>query len=278
MCALMADSLLTGLPTLVKPTGSFSENKACIVSFNTNNKLPFLPCSYLFTFQFMSPFISRCCFQLSSCLAPVPSWKKLVDSWQPAAFFPPTNMPRFYDWPIKVSLKLPTSKYLGENQRPHITGGQGSTGSNCDSSCIAPFPFATLLVLVQHCYRRRAASTGGKGRRRRQLLFQRLCPSCVMAVLGFHVLSGWVSCSSSLLFPHWKSVSLRGRRRSLLHPFRLSSAYSCMSSALTLLTPAPRQTPLPCMGSAGWWAAVRKDKAGEDTRTVVGSHHHCLLF
>lgn len=148
MCTLMADSLLTGLPSLVKPTGSFSENKAGIASFYAYNKLPFLPCSYLFTFQFMSPFISRCCFQLSSCLAPGPSWKKLVDFWQPAVFFPPTNMPRFYDWPIKVSLKLPTSLNILGKIKDHILQGvRVQLGATAFQASSLLFPLLLFLFL-----------------------------------------------------------------------------------------------------------------------------------
>lgn len=42
MWALMADTLLTGLPSLVKPAGSFSENKAYILHpfIPTTNFLP----------------------------------------------------------------------------------------------------------------------------------------------------------------------------------------------------------------------------------------------
>lgn len=57
MCTLVPDSLLTGLPDLVKATGSFSETKACNASFHTDNKrlsspaaiyLPFNSCRLSF--------------------------------------------------------------------------------------------------------------------------------------------------------------------------------------------------------------------------------------
>lgn len=43
MWTLMAEALLTGLPSLVKRTGSFSETKAYIASFYHSNKRPSSP-------------------------------------------------------------------------------------------------------------------------------------------------------------------------------------------------------------------------------------------
>lgn len=104
-----------------------------------------------------------------------------------------------------------------------------------------------------------------------------LCPSRVTADLGFRVLSGWVSCSSSLRFLAenpcpWEA----GEALSCIH-FR-SAQRIFMEGALTFLTPGPQQTPPPCLGSAGWQAAVRMNKAGEDTHTVLVSPHHFLLL
>lgn len=51
MWTLMPDSLLTGLPSLVKPPGSFSKTKAYITFFYTNNKLPSSPAAICLRFN-----------------------------------------------------------------------------------------------------------------------------------------------------------------------------------------------------------------------------------
>lgn len=140
---------------------------------------------------------------------------------------------------------------------------------------------ASALCLLQGCvqlsWRWRMGNKAGKGGKRPWLLPLHLCPSRVTADLGFRVLSGWVSCSSSLRFLAenpcpWEA----GEDLSCIH-FR-SAQRICMDSALTFLTPGPQQTPPPCSGSGGWQAAVCTNKAGEDTHTVLVSPHHFLLF
>lgn len=51
MCTLAADSLLTGLPALVKAPGSFSETKASKASFHTDNKRPSTPAAIYLPFN-----------------------------------------------------------------------------------------------------------------------------------------------------------------------------------------------------------------------------------
>lgn len=137
-------------------------------------------------------------------------------------------------------------KHLRQHQRPHVTGGQSSNGGHCDS-CIL-----SLLSLL----RRSAAVRGGwgaAGRRQEEEApsLPRLCPSCVMAVLGFHVLFGWVSCSSSLRFlaenpcpseagdaPSSASISAQLRVAALCShlPDTSSSAYTSPLHGLSWLT------------------------------------------
>lgn len=276
MWTLMADSLLTGLPRLVKPTGSFSKTKAYIASFYSNNKLPSSPAAIYLPFNSCHLLFLAIVF---SCLL---AWPLVSLEWcmwisgSLLGFYFPTNMPQFYDWPIALfEASLHLYNHLGQHQRPSITGGQGSTGSHCDSSIISPFPFPLFLGVLFLRWRRGIASRKGKGRRRRELLSLRLCPSCVMAALGFHVLSGWVSCSSSL-FPCWKSVSLRGRRRSLL-----CIHFSSAQQSWALLSPCWHQLLsrhlLPAWAQLADRQLSVRIKQEEDTHCTL-NHHHCLLF
>lgn len=154
MWTLMADSLLTGLPSLVKPTGSFFRDQSlhCILLYQQQTS--FLPCSYLSTFQFMSPFISRYCFQLSSCPTPGLSWKMHVDFWQLAGGFFPTNMSRFYDRPMKLSLKLPCIplNILGNIKDHALEGGGGRVqlGATAIQALSLLFPSSSGVLFLRH--------------------------------------------------------------------------------------------------------------------------------
>lgn len=53
-------------------------------------------------------------------------------------------MSRFYDRPIKVTLKLSIPLSLEELQGPHLQWGQSSTGSLCELSIISLFPISPL--------------------------------------------------------------------------------------------------------------------------------------
>lgn len=171
----------------------------------------------------MSPFISRYCFQLSSRLTYGLSWKIHVDFWQLAGFLF-SNQHATILWLAYEALfeaSLYPSKHLGQHQRPHIIGGQSSTVRHCKfwhhlSFSLFPFPlFSRGLASLQQCWRRRIASRG-EGEEEE--------PASLPAFVSImcHGRS-WLSCSVWLslllqqsLFPRWKSVSLRGRRRSLL--------------------------------------------------------------
>lgn len=226
MCTLMADSLLTGLPSLVKPTGSFSETKAYIASFYTHNKLPSSPAAIYLPFN--SCHLSFLAIVFSCLLAwpLVPLERSMWISGSVQVFFP-TNMPRFCDWPITVSLKLPISLNILGNIKDHtLQGARVQPGATAiQESSLFPFPlFSRGLVSVQRCWRRRMASMGGKGEEEEAASL----PAFVSIMCHGR---SWLSCSVWLslllqqsLFPHWKSVSLRGRRRFLLHPFQLNSA------------------------------------------------------
>lgn len=273
MCTLAADSLLTGLPALVKAPGSFSETKACKASFHTDNKRPSTPAAiYL-------PFNSCRLSFLAVVFSCLPAWPLVAversmwisGSTQGFCFFSPPNMSRCFDWPIKMSLKpLLISREASRNHKFHV--GQGSTGNHPDSSISF---FAFCRHACSSAEGERWGIKGGKGGGGVRLLPLHLCPSRVTADLGFRVLSGWVSCSSSLRFLAenpcpWEA----GEALSCIH-FR-SAQRIFMDAALTFLTPGPQQTPPPCSGSAGWQAAVRMNKAGEDTHTVLVSPHHFL--
>lgn len=120
MCTLMADSLLTGLPSLVKPTGSFSETKAYNIP-TTNFHPPLQLFIYLsirvtfhFSLLFSAVFLSdpwsllkEACGFLAAC--------SFFFSYQHATIL----WLAYYGFFEASHL----SKYLGEHQRPHITGG-----------------------------------------------------------------------------------------------------------------------------------------------------------
>lgn len=135
MCTLAADSLLTGLPALVKAPGSFSETKACKASFHTDNKRPSTPAAiYL-------PFNSCRLSFLAVVFSCLPAWPLVAversmwisGSTQGFCFFSPPNMSRCFDWPIKISLKpLLISWEASGNHKFHV--GQSSTGNHPDSS------------------------------------------------------------------------------------------------------------------------------------------------
>lgn len=143
----------------------------------------------------MSPFISCYCFQLSSCLTPGLPWKMRVDFWQLAVLF--IFFDQFCNWPTKLSLKFPLrlSNISCNIKDNTLHGGRVQ-------------PRATAIQASSPCFSFLQGCSAAEGEEWRavggwawgRLPFLRSCPSCVMAALGFHVLSGWVSCSSSLCF------------------------------------------------------------------------------
>lgn len=233
MWTLMADSLLTGLPSLVKPTGSFSETNRILLY---QEQTSFLPCSYLSTFQFMSPFISRYCFQLSSRLTPGLSWKKHVDFWQLAGFFlfcfvsyqHATILWSAYEGLFEAFLHL--SERLGQHQRPHITGGAEFNWEPLRFKhhlSFSLFPSSSVLLFLRSAAEGEGWRAGGKGEQEEEAAS---LPAFVSIMCHGR---SWLSCSVWLslllqqsLFPRWKSVSLRGRRRSLLSSASISAQLS----------------------------------------------------
>lgn len=220
MWTLMADSLLTGLPSLVKPTGSYSKTKAYIASFYTDNKLPSSPAAVYLPFNSCQLSFLAIVFSCLLAWPPVSLERCMWISGSLLGFFFPTNMPQFYDWPMKLSLKLPCiSLNISGNIKDHALQGArvqlGATAIQA-SSLFFPFPlFSRGLVSLQCCWRRRKASRGEGEEEEAASL-----PAFVSIMCHGH---SWLSCSVWLslllqqsLFPHWKSMSLRGRRRSLL--------------------------------------------------------------
>lgn len=221
MCTLEPDSLLTGLPGLVKATGSFSETKACNASLHTDNKRPSSPAAIYLPFQFMSPFISRCCFQLSSCLTLGRLWKKHVDFWQHAGFF----FLFFFFTQNETILSLDRFLwslfwYLGTHQ-----GTTYYTQVRVQLETSGIQAFCLLHRCVGLSWRCRIGNMGGERRE------EKAASSSVFVSIMCHGRSR-LPCSVwlSLLLqrsplPRWESVSLRGRRGSLLHQFQVGSAY-----------------------------------------------------
>lgn len=141
MCTLASDSLLTGLPGLVKATGSFSETKA---SFHTHNKRLSSPAAiYL-------PFNSCRLSFLAVVFSCLPAWPsvgvegntRISGSMQLFSF---VFFSFCHDSLIaKISLKpLLISREASKNHILHA--GQSSTGIHCDSS--------VSFCLLQGCVR-----------------------------------------------------------------------------------------------------------------------------
>lgn len=238
MWALIADNLLTGLPSPVRPTGSFSKSKAYkayITSFYTNNKLPSSPAAiYLPLNSCHLSFLTI----VFSCLLTWPMLSLERCMWISGSllfylfiFFPlPTcHDPMIGPWSSLWSFPAPP-KHLGQHQSPHITGG-GRVQLEAKAIRASPTHHPTLSpplnpLLQGPCFctallKEKSSKQGGK---RRQRLFLRLCPSCVMAALGFHVLSGWVSPAPAVSVSSLKiCVPQRQETFSPLHPFQLSS-------------------------------------------------------
>ncbi len=137
-------------------------------------------------------------------------------------------MPQFYDWPMKDSLKLPCTPLNISANIKHYTlqGGAEFNWEPLRFKHHPPPPFRGL-VSAQRCWRGRKASRGGKGEEEGE-------PASLPAFVSImcHGRS-WLSCSVWLslllqqsLFPRWKSVSLRGRRRSLLCSASISAQLS----------------------------------------------------
>ena len=124
MWALIADSLLTGLPSLVRPTGSSSKTKAYITSFYTSHILPSSPAAIYLPLS--SCHLSFLAIVFSCLLAwPLVSLERCM--WISGSllfsFFLPTCHdsligPRSSLWSFPAS-----SKHLGHHQRQHITAG-----------------------------------------------------------------------------------------------------------------------------------------------------------
>lgn len=170
----------------------------------------------------MSPFISRCCFQLSSCLTLGRRWKKHADFWQHAGLFFLFSFfhPKCHDSLIaKISLKPLLISWEAWNHILHV--GQSSTGNHYDSSV----SFCLLQGCVQLSWRCRIGNIGGERGEEKAA-----SPSAFVSIMCHD--RSRLSCSVwlSLLLqqsplPRWESVSLRGRRGSLLHQFQVGSAY-----------------------------------------------------
>lgn len=127
MCTLAPDSLLTGLPGLVKATGSFSETKACNASFHTHNKRLSSPAAIYLPFNSCRLSFLAVVF---SCLPAWPSVGVEGNTWISGSaqlfrflffvFFLP-NMPWFFD-SFKDFFEA-SINISGSIKEPHITRG-----------------------------------------------------------------------------------------------------------------------------------------------------------
>lgn len=141
--------------------------------------------------------------------------------------FFPTNMPQYYDWPVKVSLKIPciSLKHLGQHQRPHITGGGGRVQLEAPviqvSSLLFSFPLSLLLQGSCFC----AALLKEKDRERGEGDFS----SCVYVHHVSWPLLAFMFCLAESPAPAVSvsslkvSVPQRQETLSPLHPFQLGS-------------------------------------------------------
>lgn len=148
----MPDSLVTCLPCLVKPPGSFSKTEACITFFYTTNKLPsslqlFVYLSIHVTFHFSLLF--------SAVFLPDPLVSLERCMWISGSlliFFFPANMPQFFDWPMKFSLKLPCIFLnISGNIKVHILQGvraQLAATAMQASALIFPFPSSLGALFI----------------------------------------------------------------------------------------------------------------------------------
>lgn len=224
---------LLACQALLNPLAAFHKTKASIASFYTNNNLPSFPCSYLSTFQFMSPFISCYCFQLSAHMTPALSWKMHVDIWQLASFFYIISQPTYHD--SMISLKLPCIplNIFGNIKDHTLQRGRVQLGATAIQTSSPPFPFFLFLFCA-----------GEEKREEREKEMKEeaaLLPAFVSIMCHGR---SWLSCSVWLslllqqsLFPRWKiHVPQRQERRSLSYASisaRLSVAGLCSHLADT---------------------------------------------
>lgn len=168
-----------------------------------------------------------------------------VDFWQLAAFF--CYQYATILWLAKAALfeaSLHLSKHLRKHQRPNVTEGQSSTGSHCNSSSITRFPFSLFCrFCFPASFMKEKNSKQEKQRDKEEAaslpaFVSIMCHGCT-----------WLSCSVWLsrllqqsLFPCWKSVSLRGRRRPLIC-IHFSSA-QCRCSHLADISSSADTSPL----------------------------------
>lgn len=157
-----------------------------------------------------------------------------ADFWQLAVFFFcfvffPTNMPRFYDWPMKVSLKLPCIFLnISGNIKDHTLQGArvqlGATAIQASAPSLSLLSVLFWLLLQGSCFSvallREKNSKQGQKRDEEEATS---LPAFVSIMCHGRT---WLSCSvwlSLLLQPSLSPLSLRGRRRSL-HCIHFSSA------------------------------------------------------
>lgn len=184
ICWLACQALLNILETFPKPKP--------IESFKpkTNSFPPlklFVHLSIHVTFSFFLLF--------SGCLTHCLLWKIPADLWQIVNIYIFPNM----EYVCMYRLLNFFLSFLNSlvNIKDNILYRARTQMRAVWASCVLSPHLQGFLFL--YCRREGILSEGwrvGAG----QLLFLRFCPSCVMAALGFHVLSGWVSCSSSLCF------------------------------------------------------------------------------